>query len=80
MSDTTSTTQPTRTTIHVVIVPGIPEQCQLLGHTWQQTTLHGLKVCALCRVWGYCPTCTPVAPNNAQPFFCTTHAREQVQQ
>jgi hypothetical protein len=80
MSNTTKTTQPTRTVIHVDLVQDIPHQCQLYGHTWQRTTLHGVKVCAMCRVWGYCPTCTPTAPKNAQPFTCTDHAREQVQQ
>lgn len=80
MSDTTITTHPTRTEIHVDLVQGIPPQCQLYGHTWQKTALHGVKVCALCRVWGYCPGCTPVALVSAQTFTCTEHAREQVQQ
>jgi hypothetical protein len=77
--NTTSTNQPTRTEIHVDLLPGVPQQCQLLGHSWRHTTLPGAKVCALCRQWGYCPGCTPVAPRNAQPFTCTRHAREQVQ-
>ena len=78
MSITTRTDQPRRTEIHVALVTGIPEQCQLYGHTWQQTTKPGVKVCALCRLWGYCPTCTPVAPVNAQPFTCSAHSRRQV--
>jgi hypothetical protein len=77
MSQTTGTDQPTRTEIHVALVPGVPEQCQLLGHAWQRTTLEGVKVCALCRLWGYCPACTPVAPHHARPFTCTLHAQRQ---
>jgi len=73
MSETTRTTQTTRTEIHVDLVQGIPQQCQRYGHAWQRITVPGVKVCTLCRVWGYCPTCTPVAPQHAQPFTCTTH-------
>jgi hypothetical protein len=80
MSNTTRTDQPTRTEIYIALDPGISEQCQLLGHTWQRTTQPGVKVCALCRTWGYCPGCTPIPPANAQPFYCTRHAREQVAQ
>src|SRR5258707_9443682 len=68
MSQTTGTNQPTRTEVHVALLPGIPKQCQLLGHTWQRTTREGVKVCSLCRIRGYCPACTAVAPHNAQPF------------
>ena len=80
MSDTTRTTPSARAEIHVELLPGFPQQCQLFGHTWQHTTVHGAKVCTLCRLWGYCPMCTPIAPQSAQPFTCTAHTvQRQVQ-
>jgi hypothetical protein len=75
-SDTT-TTQPTRTVINVPLVPGVPEECQLYGHTWQRTEQPGVKECVLCHIRGYCPECTPFAPVGAQPFICTPHARQR---
>jgi hypothetical protein len=75
MSQTTTTTdQPTRIVVHVDLDSNIPVICQLYGHSWQKTTQTGIKVCALCRLWGYCPGCTPIAPPNAQPFYCSVHA------
>ncbi len=72
-----TTTQPTRSVIDVPLVPSVPEECQLYGHTWQRTEQPGVKECVLCRIRGYCPGCTPVAPANATPFTCTHHARQR---
>ena len=69
----TSTTQQTRTVVHADLIPGIPEDCQLYGHTWQITEKPDVKACELCHIRGYCPECTPHTPDNAQPFFCTRH-------
>jgi hypothetical protein len=72
MSSATGTPQTTR--IHVDLVPGIPEECQLYGHDWQITEHRDVQECTLCHIRGYCPGCTPLAPANAQPFTCSEHA------
>ena len=72
---TTNTPQQTRAVVHVDLLPGIPEDCQLYGHTWQGTENPDVKACELCSIRGYCPDCTPVAPDSAQPFSCTPHTR-----
>ncbi len=77
ISNTTETSQPTRTVIHVDLIPGIPEDCQLYGHSWQQITFPGEKECTLCHIRGYCPYCAVIPPPDAQPFTCTTHARKR---
>lgn len=80
MSQTTGTTQSTKTEIYVDLIPGVPEQCQLFGHSWQATGQPGVKECMLCHIQGYCTGCTPIAPAGAQPFTCTSHSQRQVQQ
>ena len=81
MSATTSATHPTVHRVHVSLVDGIPEMCQLFGHSWERTVHPGVKQCSLCGVNGYCPGCTPLPPQNAQPFTCSAHLiQRQVQQ
>ena len=61
--------------LHVAqYIGGIPADCSLYGHDWQQTERPDVKECGLCHVRGYCPHCSPVAPAGAQPFACTFHA------
>lgn len=57
----------------VLLLPNIPEDCQLFGHSWHVTEHPDVKECSLCHVRGYCPGCTPLAPAGAQPFLCTSH-------
>jgi len=73
MSTTPKTLQQTRTEIHVDLISGVPEACQLLGHSWQETEHYSVKECALCHLRGYCPGCTSIPIHNAQAFFCTRH-------
>jgi len=54
-----------------------PVLCQLLGHEWALTEHAEVKMCAVCDIRGYCPGCTPVAPQGAQPFCCTHHSRQR---
>ena len=55
-SNTTSTNQLRKTFVTIHIVEGIPEECQLYGHSWEQTAEHpDVKECTLCQVRGYCP-------------------------
>jgi hypothetical protein len=77
MSETTSTppTAPGRYT--VVPVEDMPVLCHLYGHSWKETENAAVKACALCHIRGYCPGCTPQAPDNAQPFFCTAHTPQR---
>jgi hypothetical protein len=77
MSNTTRTPQQTRTVIYVDLIPDVPEECQLYGHNWQQTEHRDAKECVLCHIRGYCPGCSPIAPAGAQPFTCTSHARQR---
>lgn len=80
MSNAAGIDQPTRTVLQVDLIPGVPEDCQLYGHTWQQSEHPGVKECVLCHIRGYCPGCTPVSPAGAQPFPCTRHTpRSEVQ-
>ena len=51
--------------------------CQFFGHSWEITEHPDVKECSLCHIRGYCPGCTPIAPQNAQPFFCTAHTLQQ---
>jgi|SRR5437016_7306255 len=74
---TTGTDQPTKTLISVDLIPGIPEECQLYGHSWQITEHPDVKECTLCHIRGYCPGCSPVAPARAHPFNCSVHARQR---
>ena len=73
-SSTTRIDQPRRTQIHIDLVPDVPEECQLFWHTWQITENRDVYECSLCHVRGYCPQCTPIAPDGAQPFTCSEHA------
>ncbi len=77
MCETTSTprTAPDRHT--VVPVEDLPELCHLYGHSWEETENPAVKACSLCRIRGYCPGCTPQAPDNAQPFCCTAHTTQR---
>jgi hypothetical protein len=58
----------------VDLLPTVPEECQLYGHSWEVTAHQHVKKCSLCHMRGYCPGCTPEAPAGAQPFSCTYHA------
>ena len=58
-------------------ISGIPADCFLYGHEWQETEHPDVKVCSLCHVRGYCPLCSPVAPVGAQPFSCTFHSERK---
>lgn len=79
VSSTARTDQPKRTEIDVDLIPGVPPECQLYGHSWEQTAEQGVKQCSLCDVRGYCQECTPIPPVNALPFTCRTHgSRRQV--
>jgi len=49
------------------------QDCLVYGHDWQTTGKANEKTCLACGITGYCPGCTPIAPQNAQPFFCTRH-------
>lgn len=69
-----STTPPRHTRIHVDLIPGVPEDCQLLGHSWQITENRDVYECRVCHARGYCPMCTPLVPDGAQPFYCSEHA------
>jgi hypothetical protein len=77
MSYATGTQKSSRIVIHVDLIPGVPEACQLYGHDWELTEHPDIKECKLCHMRGYCPGCTPVAPAGAQPFTCTHHARQR---
>jgi hypothetical protein len=52
------------------------QDCFLFGHSWTPAGMAQEKVCTVCRMKGYCPGCTPIAPKQAQPFFCTRHTLE----
>ena len=67
------------TKISVDIQQGIPEGCQLYGHSWEDGDSPGAKKCSVCGVVGYCPYCIVLPPPDAQPFTCTKHAHRQVQ-
>jgi hypothetical protein len=71
LSDTTA---PRHTRIHVDLVPGLPEECQLYGHSWELTEHPDVHECSVCHLRGYCPGCSPLAPAGAQPFSCSSHA------
>lgn len=78
VSNTTETSQPTRTVVHVELIDGLPEECQLYGHGWRSSGDPGAKECALCGVRGYCPSCVSMPPPNARPFTCARHGHRQV--
>src|SRR6266699_1224591 len=75
MSSATGTPQPAR--VRIDVIPDVPEECQLYGHSWQITEHRDVQECTLCHIRGYCPGCTPIAPVGAQPFTCTYHARQR---
>ena len=54
----------------------LPVSCQLYGHSWEPTDTPSVKACALCGIRGYCPGCTPLAPQGTHPFLCTAHTRQ----
>ncbi len=53
--------------------------CLLYGHSFIPSGMLNEKVCTVCEAHAYCPGCTPIAPSNAQPFFCTRHSEGKVQ-
>lgn len=67
--------RPPTTTIRkdLPLVRQLPIRCQLYGHSWELTERSAVKECKLCRIRGYCPGCTPIAPAGVQPFACTAH-------
>lgn len=79
VSNTAEMGQPTRTVVYVELIDGIPEQCQLYGHSWRYSGDPGAKECALCGIRGYCPSCVSIPPPNARPFTCARHSQRQVQ-
>jgi hypothetical protein len=78
LSSATGAAQTARTVITVDLLPGIPEDCQLYGHSWTHSSEKGAKECRLCGIRGYCPYCVAMPPPNAQPFTCTRHAEREV--
>jgi hypothetical protein len=54
------------------------DDCIFFGHTWQIIGMQGEKRCSLCQEKGYCPVCSPIAPRNANPYFCTKHTPREV--
>jgi hypothetical protein len=68
------------TQVVVDLLPGIPESCQLYGHSWEHCELPGTKECTLCGIRGYCPRCVAIPPPSAYPFTCTRHAGGEVRQ
>ena len=79
VSNTTETSQPTRTVVSVELIDGLPEECQLYGHSWRYSGDPDAKECALCGMRGYCPSCVSISPPNARPFTCARHSQGQVQ-
>lgn len=80
MTQKNETDQPDRlvvSTVYIDLINDIPEECQLYGHTWQTTGHPDVQECVLCHIRGYCPKCTSLPPAGAQPFTCTTHARQR---
>ncbi len=57
-------------------IPLTAQDCFLFGHSWTPAGMSQEKVCSVCGMIGYCPGCTPIAPKQAQPFFCTRHTPE----
>ena len=76
----TGTGEGVRTVVTVTLTDGIPEECQLYGHSWEQGAFPNAKQCRLCGIVGYCPYCVSIPPPDAHPFTCTRHTRKQVQQ
>jgi hypothetical protein len=74
----TEQTHPVRA-VSIETIDGIPEACQLYGHSWEVGRFPGEKVCSLCSIHGYCPSCGGTPPPDAQPFLCTRHSKRQVQ-
>jgi hypothetical protein len=66
--------------VAVDLLPGVPESCQLYGHSWTYSGDKSVKECMLCGIRGYCPYCVAMPPQGAQPFTCTRHAEGEVQQ
>jgi len=60
----------------LVTIPLTAQDCLVFGHSWISSGMSQEKLCRVCGIRGYCPGCTPVAPNQAQPFFCTRHTPE----
>lgn len=54
------------------------DDCIFFGHTWQIAGMQGEKRCTVCSELGYCPVCSPIAPKNANPYFCTKHTQKEV--
>ncbi len=72
------TDQLTTQAIHSApLVEGVHSLCQFYGHSWEITEHPEVNECSLCHIRGYCPGCTPIPPQNAQPFFCTAHSRQR---
>ena len=55
------------------------QDCLLYGHSFTPIGMLNEKVCSVCGQRAYCPSCTPIAPQSAIPFFCTRHSAERVQ-
>lgn len=51
--------------------------CVLYGHTWQRAGMDGRRQCRVCRVYAYCPCCTPTFPPTAHLMCCSTHQAQQ---
>ncbi len=65
--------QQSGTVVHVPLLEGTPEACQLYGHEWEQSELSGAKLCRACGILGFCPACVVLATPEALPFRCTRH-------
>jgi hypothetical protein len=57
-----------------------PQDCLLYGHSFIPAGMVNEKVCSVCGIHAYCPACTPIAPQDSIPLFCTRHTpQERVQ-
>ena len=69
--------RPTSTTKNTISLKAT--DCIMYGHSFIPAGMNGEKICTVCSVKGYCPGCTPIAPQSALPFFCTRHTESRVQ-
>jgi hypothetical protein len=56
------------------------QDCLLFGHSWTPAGMSQEKVCRVCGIHGYCPSCTPLNYSpNSMPFSCTRHSEGKSQ-
>jgi hypothetical protein len=64
----------TRSTVQRISLTA--QDCLMFGHSFTPAGMSNEKICSVCGIHAYCPTCTPIAPRSAIPFFCTRHTPE----